>query len=232
MTNVLTSLFFKQEKGQLPIFRRAHISPRKIFLTFSVQNGLRISMKPCWGLVFLIQKRNVALLLNSEKTLFLIISFSYLKCYLNPQKQTKYLAIFTLCFCIHATQGTWIFFFSPQQDETVEERMETGKEPVLIQNLKYVKRAINWNLWFTLKAVFEENSHVNNSHYKLVSILLKNGISEKVVLPLSIKSTGKKSTKINTWQLLYFQTDNPKGMLGFWFCFKLSLVFNFQFWSS
>lgn len=128
--------------------------------------------------------------------------------------------------------GNLDFFFSPQQDETVEERMETGKEPVLIQNLKYVKRAINWNLWFTLKAVFEENSHVNNSHYKLVSILLKNGISEKVVLPLSIKSTEKKSTKINTWQLLYFQTDNPKGMLGFWFCFKLSLVFNFQFWSS
>jgi len=48
------------------------------------------------------------------------------------------LAFSTLRFCIHATQRNWILF-SPQQDERVEGRKEMGKDPVLIQNFKYLK---------------------------------------------------------------------------------------------
>lgn len=95
---------------------------------------------------------------------------------------------------------------------------------------KILKTAINWNLWFTLKAVFERNSHINSLHYKLVSILLKNGISEKVFLPLNIKSTEKIVWRLTLDNCCTFRLTTQRGCFIFGFVLSCSqfLIFDFE----
>jgi len=145
-----------------------------------------------WGVVYLIQKRNVTLL-SSDITQLLIISFSFLRYYLNPAGTKKVFGLLHVALLHPRYTEKLDFIFSTARRKSGRKK-RNGQRPSPNSKFQVFKTAINWNLWFTLKAVFEANSHINNSLYTLASTLLKNGISEKI-LPPSIKFTGKKTVQ-------------------------------------